>query len=238
MTAKGTDDKNQNQIERVLESSGRPDDAPAEQPAAPDVPPDRTRQFTHVNFSRMRTSWAGEDQVRLAEVKAVADDIIADEFKAAFAIIDRMHRHVRTPKVDPGTGEILSYPDGSPQWETDEYGVPEEDWGLLEDRERSNLLLAINSFLFEWELKAVDKWAEAMYAKVMWEEKFAGQFTVLPGFTGAGRPTIDDRTQWGHLHSAGERYFSVFQSVLSRKADALVRSMVRLSRVLENTSTR
>jgi hypothetical protein len=54
----------------------------------------------------------------------------------------------------------------------------------------------------------------------------------------SGKPTIDDRTQWGHQFSAEERYFAVFRSVLSRKADALVRSMERLRRMLESTAIR
>lgn len=225
-------------VERVLNDIDRPDDPDREQPLEPDIPPDRTRQFTHTSFSRMRVSWTGEDSERLAEVKAVADDIIRTEFRTAFAVMTRLHKSVRTPLVEEDTGVLRTYPDGTPMWETDELGVPAEDWSQLSDHDREAMLFTIVTWLFEWELKAVDEWAQAMFAKVQWEEKFARNFTALPGIQISGKPTIDDRTQWGHRNSAEERYFAVFRSVLSRKADAVVRSMVRLQKLLENTSVR
>jgi hypothetical protein len=228
------------QAERAIAEveADRGDDPGAEQGLEPDLPPDRTRQFTHTSFSRMRTGWRGDDDTRLAEVKAIADDIIRSEFADAFAVIERIHRYVRTPVVDPSTGEIRAYPDGTPMWEADETGMPSENWGQLGDTERQGILLTIATWLFEWEIRSVDKWAEAMFAKVQWEETFARGFIALPGASITGKPTIDDRTQWGHQFSAEERYFAVFRSVLSRKADALVRSMNRLARLLEGTSSR
>jgi hypothetical protein len=229
----------QEQIARVTREADQPDAITDEIPMEPDLHEDRTRQFTHTSFSRMRTTWAGDDAERMAEVKAVADDIIRTEFAVAFSIVERLRRHVRTPLLtDEGTGEIRHYPDGTPMWECDELGVPAEDWGQLSDRDRDGLLYTINLWLFEWELVAVDKWAEAMYAKVQWEERFAKGFIALPGMQVSGKPTIDDRTQWGHQFSAEERYFGVFKSALSKKADALVRSMNRLQRMLENAASR
>ena len=113
-----------------------------------------------------------------------------------------------------------------------------EDWSLLGHTQRSDFLDAITMHLWEWEQTAVDAWAEAMYAKVAWEEKFANGYIKLPGNAISGKPTIDDRTQTGHSFSAQERYFAVYCSALSRKADALVRSMTRIQRLLENTTTR
>lgn len=226
-------------IEDAIADADRPDDAAAEKTLEVDVPPDRTRQMTHTSFSRMRINWLGDDSVRLQEVLAEADSMIKDEFRVAFAVIERLHRCVRTPLMEedvPGT--IRTYPDGSPMWETDSMGLPVEDWGLLDDRTRDSLLYIITTWLFEWELKSVDEWAKAMFAKVQWEEKFAKGYVSLPGMQVSGKPTIDDRTQWGHQYSAEERYFAVYRSVLSRKADALVRSMERLRRLLENTAIR
>jgi hypothetical protein len=70
-------------------------------------------------------------------------------------------------------------------------------------------------------------WGSAMFAKGIWEEAFAYGYT-----TPRGKFTIDDRTQFGHLQSIEERYFAIFQSVLSRRADALVRSLQRLENML------
>lgn len=225
------------QVQRALADMERPDDPGAERPLEPDIPPDRTRQFTHTSLSRMRTGWAGDDSARLAEVRATADDIIRAEFRVAFAVMERVYRYVRTPLVDEETGEVRAYSDGTPVWELDDLGAPVEHWGMLTDTDRRALRFTIGAWLFDWELKSVDAWAEAMYAKVQWEERFAQGFIALPGMQVSGKPTIDDRTQWGHQHSAEERYFAVFRAVLSRKADVVVRSMSRLLRLLEDTAT-
>ena len=77
-------------------------------------------------------------------------------------------------------------------------------------------------------------WGDAMFAKVLWEQRFSEGFRLLPGAAISGKPTIDDRTQVGHSHSGQDRYFAVFQSVISRQADALVRNLIRIQRLLEN----
>jgi hypothetical protein len=223
-------------VEQVIAESGRPIDATAEDPVEPDIPPDRARGFTHTGFSRMRITWLDDDQERLAIVRATANDIIQAEFRVAFAVLDMLHRQVRRPLAD-SDGVVQTYDDGSPKWELDEYGVPTENWGRLDPRTRENAMHVIAVFLVEMELKAVDLWAEAMFAKVIWEEKFAKNFTALPKDQLSGKPTIQDRTQWGHRNSTEERYFAVFCAVLSKKADALVRSMNRLYKLLENTAT-
>jgi hypothetical protein len=233
-TVKGADEK----IEEVLANADRPADAAQEQPMEIGTHPDRTREMTHPSLSRMRTDWVGDDALRMAEVRGIADQIIKEEFRVAFAVMDRLHRHVRSIALNTSDGSFQYNPDGTPIWEEDELGAPVENWSQLSDSDRDNLLYTITAFLFEWELMAVDKWAQAMFSKVQWEEKFAKGFIMLPGMSISGKPTIHDRTEWGHQFSAEERYFAVFQSVLSRKADAVVRSMTRLQRLLENRAGR
>lgn len=226
------------QVERVLAESDQPADATAEEGLAPDIPPDRTRQFRYTNFSRMRMSWIGDDLVRLEEIQATANRALQARFKKAFDLMDEVWLCVREPLADESTGEIRLASDGRPRWREDEHGNPVENWGRLDDRTRERFLFAITTHLFEWETAAVDLWAEAMYSKVQWEEAFANGFIRMPGNQVSGRPTIDDRTQTGHAFSAQERYFAVFCSALSRKADALVRSLTRIQRLLENTTIR
>jgi hypothetical protein len=223
-------------IERVLDEAGQPADATAETPLEPDLHPDRTRQFTHTSFSRARMAWLQDDQERLHEVIAITDEIIAGEFRVAFSVLESLRKRVRSPLTD-GDGVVQTYDDGSPKWETDEHGVPVENWSRLDPDTRNTALFLLTTYLVEWEMRSADKWAEAMFAKVAWEERFAHGFTALPGVQITGKPTIDDRTQWGHALSVEERYFAVFCSALSRKAEALVKSMIRLQRLLENTAT-
>lgn len=227
------------QVERALDDMDRPEEVTAERPLEVDPHPDRTREMTHTGFSRMPTDWGAEDQERLEVIRGHAREIIRAEFRVAFVVIERLHRRVRSPRVsEDGTGEILTYPDGTPMWELDEDGVPAEDWSAITPLDREQLMWMIATWLHEWELKAVDAWAEAMFAKVAWEEKFAKGFTAMPGSQPIAKPTIDDRRQWGQRFSARDRYLAVFKAYLSKAADAEVRSMNRLYRMLEGTAIR
>jgi hypothetical protein len=123
-------------------------------------------------------------------------------------------------------------------WELDEWDDPAEDWGRLGDRTRSDLVHSLAIRLAEWEMIAADDWAEAMFAKVVWEEKFANGFVAMPGHQVSGKPTIDDRTQFGNRYSVDERYFAVFKAAASRKADHIVKAANRLYYMLEKSADR
>jgi len=226
------------QVKRVIDESDTPADATQEEPLSIQTPQDRTRKFAHTGLSRMRTEWPRADRDSLVVIKAEADRLVREEFRGFFSIIDRLHRCVRTPLADDETGEIKAYEDGTPMWEQDEWGDPAEDWGRLSDRTRSDLVHSLAIRLAEWEMIAADDWAEAMFAKVVWEEKFANGFVAMPGHQVSGKPTIDDRTQFGNRYSVDERYFAVFKAAASRKADAIVKAANRLYYMLEKSADR
>jgi hypothetical protein len=226
----------QDQIERVLKDSDIPaDDATAEEPMASDPHPDRTQENTRASFSRMRTGWVGDDARMIMELEALSDQIIRRRFAVAFAIIERVYAHVRIQAVNKATGELLVYEDGTPQWEKDEWDAPVEDWAMLGDNDRSNLLHTIAVHMFEWELAKGNTWFEAMVAKGQWEEIFSRGYTSLPGHVASGKPTIEDRTHHSQKNAAQERYFALFESSLSRKADGIVRAMTGIQKVLMET---
>lgn len=229
----------QDQIERVLKESEVPaDDATAEETMVSDPHPDRTHEVTRASFSRMRFGWTGDDARQVAELEALSDRIIQRRFSVAQGIIKRIHHHVRRQALDRESGEYLTYEDGTPRWEKDEFGVPVEDWAILSDRDRLNLIGTILSHMFEWEMAKANMWAEAMYAKGEWEEIFSRGYTALPDHVVSGKPTIEDRTHHSQKNAAKERYFALFESALSRKADGVVRVMTGLQRMLENTWVR
>jgi hypothetical protein len=225
------------QVERVIGESDIPADGTVEETAEVENPGDRTRKFTHTGLSRMKLEWPGADRDAIVVIKDEANKCVKQQFSGAFAVIEQIYKCVRRPLADDD-GVLRVHDDGTPMWEKDEWGQPAEDWGLLDDNTRMRLRHSIVIRLFEWELLAVDQWAEAMYAKVNWEEAFAQGFLAMPGHQAGGKPTIDDRTQFGHRHSNDARYFAVFKSAVSRRADAIVRSMIRLDRVLESTTIR
>jgi hypothetical protein len=227
----------QEQAQRVLGESEEPADATQEGALEPQTPGDRTRMFRETGLSRMKRTWHGADALIIAQLEDEASRIIKDQFRVAFAIQNKIHKYVRRQRVNEVTGELQYYQGGEPIWETDAQGVPVEDWGLLSETAREDLLYAIAIHMFEWELAKSRLWAQAMYAKVDWEVKFASAFVNMPGSQISGRPTIDDRTQAGHRDSAQERYFAVFRSAISRQADGLVSAMKGLQFLLQKTTT-
>lgn len=217
------------QIQRVLDEADTPYDATTEEPLAPDTPPDRTRRFTHVNLSRMRTSWKPDERITMQEIRRQADNAVLDLFPEIYELLARIYIAVRIQ--ESGDDGPLTNADGSPRWKLNKIGKPVEDWTRISDHDRDQWLHEIVVHLLEWWQRADALWMDAMFAKGIWEETFAA------GYTGPAerRLTIDDRTQAGHLASMEERYFAIFQSALSRRAQSLVRSMERIDQRLKDT---
>jgi hypothetical protein len=214
----GPSESDNKAIIRVLGEAERPADAAAEGPLAPDIHPDRTRQFRSVNLSRMRTQWPNADVIIMDEIKLRAAKLIEEKFATAFSLRNRILLCVRSLGPD------------NQSWEKNEDDTIAEEWALLSDSQRDDFLYSISVNLFEWELTAVELWHEAMVAKAQWEQAFAQGY-----LSKEGRYTVDDKTQEGHYASVEERYQAIFLSSLSRSADAVVRSMTHLSNVLERT---
>lgn len=228
------------QIEQVLAGQDRPFDAEAEQPLEADEGADGTSardRFAYTTFSRMRKSWIGDDLTALMEIDDLTAKIIDSEFAGPIALINRMHRAVRVPKIkDDGSGEI-EYVNGEPVWRRDEDGLPIEDWTALSTEDREAYLFTITTNFMAWQRTRVRFWRRAMISKAMWEEVFAKAFHGLPGLAITGKPTIPDRTQIGHSFSIEERYFAVLQSSISKEADAILKSMEVLQTMLLRTLT-
>jgi hypothetical protein len=216
----------QKQLAKAREDADRLPGGPDETPLQPDLPPDRTRQFTHTNFQRMRTDWPGEDKTKITELTRLADNVLAARFADAWWLLERLYRAVREP-VTTSDGEVVRDLAHHVKWRRNEHGFYIEDWSRLGDAERSDFLHELTIHMFEWTQQAAQMWGSAMFAKGIWEEAFAYGY-----ITPRGKLTIDDRTQAGHLQSIEERYFAIFQSLLSRRADALVRSLERLETML------
>jgi hypothetical protein len=224
MTRKPDDERQRDQLEHIFGEADQLPGGADEQPVAPDIPPDRTRRFQHVNFSRMRTTWLESDAVKVAEMGRIADLTMARCFGAAYAFMETVYFIVREPEINALTEEPLRGQDFQVRWKRDERGLPVEHWSRLGDRQRSEMLDQLMVGLVEWEQQAAAMWGSAMFAKGIWEESFAYGYTTPRD----RKLTIDDRTQMGHLASIEERYFAIYESILSRRADALIRGLNRI----------
>lgn len=190
-----------------------------------DLHDDRTQEFTRFGLSRMRTEWRSGDGEAMAGVHSVIDRLLMEKFGDAYQIMNDLYEIVREPHIMDG-GEIATDIYGFTIWERTESGSYIEDYTRLSSKEVKDFLFKITTRLFSWEQEAASIHGDAMFAKALWEQSFA------QGYTDArenGGRTVEDRTQAGRVASADDRLFGLFQSNLSRRADALVRSMSLLS---------
>jgi hypothetical protein len=202
------------------------------EPAAVTLPEERARRFRTTGFSRMRTDWHTDDRIMMTRVKALVEKVFAEAFGDAELLLYGLLNTVREPVLDE-RGELQPGPDGLPIWRRNANGTFAEDWTKLTARERERYLFQITTSLYAWEQRAADIWGEAMLAKALWEDAFSIGYESLPG----AKPTIDDRTARGKLESRDDKYFALYVSWLSRKADALVRTMTLLSQRLKDVHT-
>lgn len=201
---------------------------PIEQPA----PGEERRIFRAPAFQRMRLDWRSEDRVVLTGAQAAVRGRLTVIFEDAYDTMGRVYDIVRTPERDLATGEIKTDQFGYPIWARGPTGSFDEDWTRLGERQKEALLFEITTRLFEWTQRAADIWGEAMLAKAQFEERFAIDYDKP--MTG----TVDDRKAVGTAGSMDERYFALFVSTLSRKADGLVRSMELLAQRLKDSMAR
>jgi hypothetical protein len=199
-----------------------------------DPHPDRTREFRTPGFARMRLNWSGDDGAVIQGVIDTVDRILMEKFPVAYEVMYEIFNVVREAEIDPATGRPRKDHLGLVVWKQNSSGTYVEDWGKLTDRLRENSLHKITLYLIEWEEHKENLWGEAMFAKAAWEERFAGGFLNAPGT----KPTVDAATSYGRAASMEERYFAIFKTLVSRRADALTRSMERLGQRLKDTTIR
>lgn len=194
------------------------------------LPEEREEWFRSPGFQRMKTAWEGDDKRQIDRVQGVIDRAILETFQDAYAVMSDIYDIVREPMVNEATGEILIDAYGFRVFAKNPLtGAHLEDWTALGIREREHFLFRITTSLFDWEQRAADLWTRAMFSKGMFVEQFAIQYDApMHG-------TIDDRNARGNKEAAEERYFALMNSAISRKADALVRTMTNLQLRLKDT---
>ena len=200
-----------------------------EPPETEVLPEERARSFRTPGFSRMRTDWRGDDRAIIRRAQDAVEGRILTNFEDAYQVMYEVYDLVRTPAVNEGTGEVLKDRWGFTIWKKTVSGSYEEDWTRLTSKQRSNLLFTITTRLFEWEQKAAEAWGEAMFAKAQFEERFA------IGFDEPMSGTVDDRRAHANIEARDERYFAIFLTLYSRKAEALVRNMNLLGQRLKDS---
>jgi hypothetical protein len=200
-----------------------------DEPINVELPEEREKSFQTPGFSRLRMTWRGHDAAMIGAMHDAVDQKVFENFSEAFTILNEIYELVREKVMLPG-GRTATDEHGFPVWAKNEAGNFVENWHNLNFRERERFLFLITTRLVAWEQRAAGAWAEAMMSKAIWEESFATGFESAEG----SRPTVDDRTNRGRLASKEDRYFAVYCTYYSRKADSLVRNMAGIAQRLKD----
>jgi hypothetical protein len=193
---------------------------------------ERKRTFKTTGLARMRTTdWDPETKIVMDMLARKVDEVIEREFYEALVIMNRVYDPVREQDTDPQTGKPLMDRFGWPVWRRHQTGGYVEDWTRMTDRDREGYLYQITLYLFEWQQTQADLWAQSMYAKAVWEDSFSEGYESVDD----RKATIEARTARGRLHAREDRYFAIFQTHISRRADGIVQSMERISQRLKDT---
>ena len=189
---------------------------------------EREKTFRTPGFARMRTDWLSPDRAIIQRMQASVDGRILHNFQDAYQVMYEVYELVRTPKLDDDD-EVVRDQWGFPVWVQTPSGSYEEDWTRLTSKQKENLLFTITTRLFDWEQRAADAWGEAMFAKAQFEERFAIAFDApMSG-------TVDDRRAAGNMDAREERYFAIFLTLYSRKAEAIVRTLSLLGQRVKDS---
>lgn len=218
-------------VERAIEHVTQDHDEVLE----PDPHPDRRRMFNSLGLQRMRTRWSRGEAEIVDMALERAEEEITQLFGDVYRILNRLYEVVREPLVNKETGEIVKDKGGYAVWLPDEFGTPVEDWSRLTERDKESFLHQITTRLVLWEQQAADLKGHALFAKAAWEERFAMSFVTAPQVNDK-RPTEADRREHAQWQARDQRYLAIYMTVRSNKAEALVRSMERLSQRLKDTS--
>lgn len=216
--------------ETVAEEIIREESRKADEPVAVELPEERARTFRTPGFARMRTNWSDENRRVIGSALAAVDGRILESFGDAFQVMHEVFQVVRTPETHTD-GRVMADQWGFPVWKRTPSGGWEEDFSRLTTKQRENFLFQITTRIFDWEQRAANVWGEAMFAKAAWEERFS------IGFDAPMSGTVDDRRAAGNLDAREERYFAIFMSLYSRRADAIVRSLGLLGQRLKDSLT-
>lgn len=217
--------------ERTADRVMREESAESDKVLEIDLHEDRTQEFVTHAENRLRYDWGDDFRDEIHGIHSVVERLLLENFSGAYQIMNELYEIVREPKVSEATGEIETDIYGFTIWAQNEYGNYIEDYTRLGHKEVKDFLFKITTRLFQWEQDAARIHGDAMYAKALWERSFALGYTEAR--LNGGR-TVEDRTQAGRVASLDDRFFGIFQSNLSRRADALVRSMNLLGQRLKD----
>jgi hypothetical protein len=181
-------------------------------------------RFKRSYFQRLRTDWTPDQKIVLQRIHHKVDKEIQHVFSDAFDIMLELYSVVRIQDEDEDAEDI---------WLKSDSGAYIEDWGKLNHKQRERFLFLITTRLFTWEQQAASLNFDALFAKAEWEQSFATGYESLPGT----RPTIEDRTSRARIKSQDDYYFALMRTYFSRRADAVVRSMINFCQRLKDVHT-
>lgn len=193
-----------------------------------DVPEPEAETMRTPRFHRMRFNLDPRTRAVYTQAHTYVDREINQRFADLLFIVRQIYDIVRVAQTDE-EGNVVTDAYGNPVWVTLPNGNFDEDFLRLTRGQKEHLMFLITTRMFTWEQRAAELYADALFAKGNFEERFAIAYDA------PRVGTVDDRKQRGTMDAAEERYYAIFATALSRRADAMVRSMDRLAMRLRDS---
>lgn len=194
-----------------------------------ELPEERARKFQRHGAARPRMEWLPDQQLYIREIRETVDLRLLNTFGDVYRVLNELYEVIRDPIMV--NGQELRNEHGQVQYRTDGSGLPIEDWGRLTLKQRERFLYLITTRLVFWEQQVTDTWLESMYGKVEFEQAYAAGFRDLDPKM---KDTEGTRAAAGKLAARDDQYLAVIMTYWSKKAEALVHSMERLSQRLKD----
>ena len=185
-------------------------------------------------FMRMRFNWRDANEMRvIRNAHSAIEQRMVREFLDAYRILDEIQATVRIPVMINGEEAFDEH--GNAVWQVTPGGRVIEDYTRLTRKQMESFIGQITTRLFAWEQTAERMWMDALMAKAQFEERYAISYNEHAGT--ASRTTVDDRKAAASSGAAEERYHAIYLTSLSRRGQALVRSMERLGQRMKDVFT-
>jgi hypothetical protein len=191
------------------------------------LPDEEVHQERTPKFMRMRYQWRDDERAIVGQVNSEVDRVIQLAFGDAYRILNEIFDIIREPEIFNGVPVVGR--DGLPIWKRNVYGDYVEDFSRMTRAQLSDLFGRITLRLVAWEQEAAQIRGMALFSKAQFEERYAIAYDEP-----LGRVTVEGRQAIANADAAEERYHAVFRTMISHRADSMVKSMERVSQRLKD----
>ena len=154
----------------------------------------------------IKVTWSEDDEDDVQFIKDSIEQQIRSQYAQAFAIEEQLAAKVRVP-LPPSVGA---------GWMTNEDGSYVEHWEDVSIKDLESFILAASSEAFFASQKVIDDYAEAVIAKLLYDDDYDRAYASL--LTG----TINDKQAKAKRKTQTQRWLALYKSLYYKRSSEVV----------------